>query len=240
MSAYPVTNMKYTMQVTLREDEEFVRIKCIVENPTAKKAKGEAWLPMTYPVDENSKIIAPQHLRWRRDAWVFPEEANMIDFDRSEYVTPLAWPSSGIFYDFPYMEGGFHAVNLPSSDRGCAYVTNSDGGHHYMKLWSWGDKANFDRETANALAKGRPASEYYEPWGSGFNFAFFQTAEFPAYSVSSWESAILPIDGGMGDRPLNELRAHVASEIASKGVEVEPVQGPLSRSKLGSTLAKGL
>lgn len=231
MSFYPTTNMKFTFAVTLKANEEFVRLKGIVENPTSQTQLAEAWVPMTYPIENNSKIISPQRMRWKRDNWCFLEEANMVAFpDGVKFEKPLAWNGSGIFYDFPYTEGGYHAVNVPSKGIGVAYVTHPEQ-NHYMKLWSWGNKSVFDRDTADELAKGRPATEYYEPWGSGFNFAFFQKAEFEPYSISSWDSVILPIDAGLEDNDVAVLRKVVVDNIIQKGVVVAPIEGPVKAAR---------
>ncbi|KAG5181454.1 hypothetical protein JKP88DRAFT_246206, partial [Tribonema minus] len=217
MGKYPITNMVYTYTITLNADEEFVRLRMDVANPTPNLVRGEAWLPMTFPIDEKSQIISPQRKRWRRDEWCFPDSANIVDFDTDTLLHPLKWATSGIYYEWPTMDGHYHAVNLPSKGRGCAYVVDPSV-THFTRLWSWGDKANFNRATASVLAKGRPAAEYYEPWSSVFNSAFFQTTEFKPYSSSGWSAAILPIDSGMGDANIYDLRRTVEDRIKKANI----------------------
>lgn len=227
MSYYPVTNMDFTMEVTLRANEEFVRIKCTAENNNSEATKAEVWLPQTYPCTMTSKVISRQVQRWKRDLWCFPEEAQLVTFPGSEYEKPLAWPTSGIFYDFPYVEGGYHGVSLgDGSGGGAVFVTRDEPGYH-TKMWSWGDKANFNRETADTLAKGRPATEYYEPWSSASSFAFFQTMQFPPYSKLAWEGAVLPIESGLNDEDtVPVLCAKVEEQIRLKNVKVMPIESP--------------
>ena len=222
MTKYPVTNLNFTYTITLRENEEFVRLNMKVENASNEDVNGEAWLPMTYPIEQESQIISPQEYRWRRDEWCFPQLANIVNFNdaNNEWLKyPLKWPSSGIFYDWPYMQGGYHAVNRPSTGQGTAYITDKNS-RHFIKLWSWGDKDNFDRETSDALAKGRPATEYYEPWGSAFNFAFFQSATFKANTTYQWNAAILPIESGLTDTHNESLQRKVEKEIKKHNIDI--------------------
>ncbi|MEO1367229.1 MAG: hypothetical protein AAFX50_08625 [Acidobacteriota bacterium] len=128
---------------------------------------------------------------------------------------PLDWPSStgGILYDYPHRDGAYHAVSF-GDGRGVAYVTHSDAARpHYTKMWSWGDRALYDRQEAlrrdPPLLGGRPTTEYYEPWGSAFTPAFFEPTEFPP-GESSWHALIVPIDSGL-DRGMKsaQLRRRV-------------------------------
>uniref|UniRef100_A0A7R9ZTK6 Uncharacterized protein n=1 Tax=Pseudo-nitzschia arenysensis TaxID=697910 RepID=A0A7R9ZTK6_9STRA len=89
-------------------------------------------------------------------------------------------------------------------------------------------------QTGAALAVGRPVAEYYEPWSSGTNFAFFQTAEFKPKHIYSWEVAILPINSGLetnGTLSTDDLNAVVNSAIDANPTlstikEVEVVEIP--------------
>lgn len=128
---------------------------------------------------------------------------------------PLDWPSAigGILYDYPRRDGAYHAVSF-GDGRGAAYVTHSDAKRpHYTKMWSWGDRALYDRQEAlrqdPPLFGGRPSTEYYEPWGSAFTPAFFEPTEFPP-GESSWHALIVPIDSGLAsDATSAELRRRV-------------------------------
>lgn len=211
--------MKFSYSITLKADEEFVRLKMCVENPTDASAWGEAWLPMTFPIDSDSQIISPQRKRWRRDEWCHAKSANIVDFEGEELLHPLRWKGSGIYYDWPMMDGNYHAVNLPSQGRGVAYVTDSTT-PHFTKLWSWGDKQYWNPK--NVLEQGRPATEYYEPWGSAFNFAFFQTAQFQPHSSSSWTAAIVPLDSGMEDADVHFLRRATEAHLTRLNVPTSP------------------
>ncbi|CAN0384912.1 unnamed protein product, partial [Discosporangium mesarthrocarpum] len=225
LSNYPVSNMKYTYTITLNADEEYVRLNMAVENPTSELARAEAWLPQTYPIDSDSQIISPQRKRWRRDPWCFPDSANLVDCNTDELLHPLRWNTSigGIYYDWPTMDGGYHAVNKPSEGRGVAYVTDPRSAH-FTKLWSWGKPELYDRDEALAakppLAAGRPVQDYYEPWGSAFNMAFFQTSEFQPFTRYSWSAAIMPIESGMEDADQAILRRKVEQRIAELDVQV--------------------
>lgn len=125
-----------------------------------------------------------------------------IAYTNANLDKPLDWPTpvGAILYDYPHQDGSYHAVSF-GDGRGAAYVSVSDeGSHHYIKMWSWGDPALFDRQEAlkknPPLAAGRPKTEYYEPWASAFNTAFFELNQFP-HGEHSWEAAILPIESGL-------------------------------------------
>lgn len=237
LSKYPVTDMIYTYTVTLREDEDFVRLNMKVENPTDETHHAEAWLPMTFPIDEDSHILSDQDKRWRRDEWCFPEVANIVDWksnDMKDFNKPLDWPTSGIFYDYPSMDGTFHGVTTDQPGKGIFYVA-PDTTPHFTKMWSWGDKKTFDRqkeiEKQPPLGAGRPYTEYYEPWSSGFNFAFFQTSQFEPKMSYSWEIALLPIESGLDGDDNEKLKDVVRGEINKRdipstlsGVVIEPME----------------
>jgi len=146
-----------------------------------------------------------------------PTPASWADADLNK---PLQWPTGngGILYDYPHRDGYYHAVSY-GDGRGVAYVSASDEAvPHYTKMWSWGNPDLFNREEAikqnPPLAAGRPKAEYYEPWGSGFNTAFFEPCEFPA-GESSWDAFIVPIDSGLGTGKTQQaLRDTVDNKIA--------------------------
>ena len=196
-----------------------------VENPTPKDALGEAWFPQTYPITTKSKIISPQRMRWKRDGWCFPKVAQVFPWVDPEFVKPLDWPTSGIFYDFPSKDGAYHAISAGDEiGSGCACVTRDEPDEpQFTKLWSWGKKSS--APAGGGLDEGRPATEYYEPWASGFNFAFFQRAQFAAKSTSFFEMAVLPIDKGLSpDKSNEELRKTVEAAVTNAGIQLEPTQ----------------
>jgi len=208
MGKYPVTDLVYTLTVTLRDGEDFVRLNMKVENPTYDEKKAEAWLPMTFPIVKNSQILSRQKMRWKRDDWCFPALPNVVDWQSPHmkklgFDKPLTWPTGngGIFYDFPKMDGNFHGINNPEKENGIVFVAPGDKSPHYTKLWGWGDDDLFDREEAlkqnPPLAAGRPYKEYYEPWSSGFTFGFFNPSSFKPRTINSWEVALFPIKSGL-------------------------------------------
>ena len=144
--------------------------------------------------------------------------------DFPDFDTCLKWPTGGIFYDFPKKDGWFHGVVTDSAaGTGIVYVcpdesaTDPDALPHYTKMWSWGNPAVFDREEAAQqnppLAAGRPVTEYYEPWASAFNTAFFELYQFPP-GRSSWEARFVPITEGLdNDKKQFELREVVDAAV---------------------------
>lgn len=149
---------------------------------------------------------------------------------------PLQWPSpdGGITYDYPYLDGKYHAVAFGGTSgethkgRGVAYVpeVSTEEKPHFTKMWSWGMPEVFNRVEAAKkdppLAAGRPVQDYYEPWASAFNTAFFELYQFPAKSTSSWKARFVPITEGLDiGKKQHELREVVdaAVEDAVKSFE---------------------
>lgn len=161
-----------------------------------------------------------------KDGWIIPFPPSAITTEMSgpmDLNYPLQWPSAGggILYDYPYMDGNYHAISYGDGDgRGMAYVAkeSTPENPHFTKMWSWGNPALFNREEAAKknppLAAGRPKTEYYESWASGFNSAFFELYQFPANSKKSWEARLVPIVKGLDtDKEQHKLR-----EVVDKAV----------------------
>jgi hypothetical protein len=230
MTKYPVTNMIFIFRITLKDDEDFVRLSMTVENPTRKSCNAEAWVPMTFPIDKNSQILSRQVTRWRRDEWwngFVPNVINWADINtfsddpKVDFNKPLSWPKSGIFYDFPHKQGLYHGCTIDKPGKGIVYYA-PEGKPHYTKMWGWGNPDNFVREEAeknDPLAAGRPATEYYEPWSSGFNFAFFQTAEFKPMTRYNWEIALVPVPDGLENSKSLEEKLEVVDNYIDARIE---------------------
>lgn len=229
MTRYPTTNMDFRYKITLRKDEDFVRLKMSVKNEEATPKIGEAWLPMTFPITGDSTILSHQELRWRRDNWCFDYMTpNIVKWDDYPiFDKPLDWPTGGIFYYFPRKNGRFHGVTTnPEEGKGVVYYAPDDitKPAHYTKMWSWGKKSE-SGGGASSLTAGRPASEYYEPWSSGVNFAFFQTKQFEPMEEVSWEVAVLPITEGLTSPDKKKLLEVVDAKIDERMDKLGDIQG---------------
>jgi hypothetical protein len=192
------TNLKYTLAITLRRDEDFVRLNMSVENfNTTAPQYAEAWLPMTFPITNASVILSKQTMRWRRDNWCLNDVTpNMVMLDEYDFLhRPLDWPMGCVFYDIPQLEGKYHGVTTDEG-RGVVYYLPGTS-PHYTKQWSWG-QPEWGRGSS-----GRPVSDYYEPWSSGTNFAFFQTTAFEPQTRVEWDVVILPIQQGLDPTTLS-------------------------------------
>ena len=63
------------------------------------------------------------------------------------------------------------------------------------------------------LAAGRPKTDYYEPWASAFNTAFFELYQFPP-GKSSWEARFVPITERLdAEKKQHELRNVVDAAV---------------------------
>lgn len=170
-----------------------------------------------------------------KDGFIIGSPPTSASWTKIDLDYPLQWPTSGggILYDYPTRDGNYHAVSF-GDGRGVACVSvpaNADS-RVYTKMWSWGDPKKFNRtaalEMSPPLAAGRPKAEYYEPWSSAFNTAFFETYSFPK-GISNWQSVILPIQKGLsGFKTQSELRQVVdaaAAAVILKLTPSAPVQG---------------
>jgi hypothetical protein len=233
MSRYPTTDMEFKLSITLRDDEDFVRLRMSVTNPDEAAVKwGEAWLPMLFPITEDSVILSRQKSRWRRDSWCLDQVVpNIVEWaDYSFLHKPLDWPMGCIFYDLPSMQGNFHGVTtVPAEGKGVVYYSPEDS-EHYTKMWSWGKQG----AEGNTL-DGRPASSYYEPWSGSTNFAFFQTRAFQPQTELSWEIAILPISGGLtSEKGMEELLEYVETHIEDRMDHLGDIQGHMTRNTVSN------
>jgi hypothetical protein len=204
---------------------------------------------MMFPITTESTILARQDLRWRRDNWCFEDRPNILTWENhaDDLSRPLDWPTACIVYDYPTKQGLYHGVvTNPDEGRGVVYATSMEG-PQYTKMWTWGSKESFDRQgmiaamhdpnldsgakTGLNLALGRPVSDYYEPWSSGTNFAFFQTAEFEPLTEVSWEIAIIPIPNGLTGSDRESLLSVVDDSLDERSEPLEGLQ-PVQREAI--------
>lgn len=163
-----------------------------------------------------------------KDGFIIGSPPTSASWTKIDLDYPLQWPTSGggILYDYPTRDGHYHAVSF-GDGRGaaCVSVPATSDSRVYTKMWSWGDPEKFNRtaalEMSPPLAAGRPKAEYYEPWSSAFNTAFFETHSFPQ-GKSSWLSVILPIEKGLsGFKTKSELRDVVDTAAAKVITELK-------------------
>ena len=79
----------------------------------------------------------------------------------------------------------------------------------------------YNRSTATFRWHVDTVHEYYEPWSSAFNFAFFQTAEFHPKTLSSWDVAIVPIENGLDSAETSELRRAIEAHLTKLDIILE-------------------
>lgn len=178
-----------------------------------------------------------------KDGFIIGSPPTSASWTKIDLDYPLQWPTSGggILYDYPTRDGDYHAVSF-GDGRGaaCVSVPATVDSRVYTKMWSWGDPKKFNRtaalEMSPPLAAGRPKAEYYEPWSSAFNTAFFETHSFPT-GKSSWLSVILPIREGLsGFKTKSELREVVdkaAQSVITKLTPPVPAPVPASNPSSG-------
>lgn len=214
----------------------------VTDNWTMKEMITEKYTAMDMGLDADRNLTqyngsAPYTTKGKegpKDGWVVPfppsqlgptqwMKENLEDryWGKMDLNYPLQWPSGdgGILYDYPFMDGNYHAVSF-GDGRGVAYVSaeGSENSPRFTKMWSWGSKKFFNREEAAKkdppLAAGRPVTEYYEPWASAFNSAFFELYQFPP-GKSSWTARFVPITGGLEPGK----KQHVLREVVDEAVK---------------------
>jgi hypothetical protein len=172
MSAYPVTDAKFTFKVSLKKNEKFVRTECIVENTRETHIAAEAWMPQTYPITRDSQIISHQKKRRCKDLWVYTEMmkdnfvcADMqLDADRD---APQYKDKNGFIVGCPPTPASWNEVNLdkvldwPSGGGGILYdYPFRDGSYHAV---SYGD----GRGAAYVTESSEQNPHYTKMWSWG-------------------------------------------------------------------------
>lgn len=71
MSKYPVTDAEFIFTIRLQPDEDFVRVRASLLNDRTTPVVAEIWLPQTYPVSRDSRIVSHQKKRRCKDLWAY-------------------------------------------------------------------------------------------------------------------------------------------------------------------------
>jgi Domain of unknown function (DUF5107) len=230
------TGIEATYYVTLKADRAALDTRVLLKNPTDKAIKYEYWTCTTLAPgsDPNhprttggAEIIAPIRAYttpgWSANLSEGDESAGMgtTRFEKLRYFKN--WPTMGIAYAAPDMQGGnFWGVINHDNEEGIIRIADN-GMTRGLKMWTWGFPS-FTNETDPRKVPNE-ARPYVELW-AGVSDQFFHSATFPAFGEVSIAETYSPTVGmtnvtNANERILVNLSAE-ASAVNLQFFSVEP------------------
>jgi Domain of unknown function (DUF5107) len=244
------TGIEATYFVTLKADRAALDARLVLKNPQDQTIKYEYWTCTTLAPGSDPKnpkttggaeIIAPIQAYSTAD-W----STNLSDADNSAGMGKSRfeklryfknWPTMGIAYAAPDMQGGnFWGVINHDNQEGIIRIadnTLTPG----LKMWTWGF-ASFANE-ADARKEPSEQRPYVELW-AGVSDQFFHSAEFPALGEVSIPETYSPTVGmsnvtHANDNILINLSAG-ASGVNLQFFSIEPATPLRVTLKRGNTI----
>jgi hypothetical protein len=230
------TGIEATYYVTLKADRAALDTRMVLTNPNDTAIEYEYWTCTTLAPgsDPNhpkttggAEIIAPVQTystpHWSTNLSEGDASAGAGRFHFEKLRFFRNWPTMGIAYAAPDMQGGnFWGVINHDNEEGIIRVadnTITPG----LKMWTWGFQS-FTNET-DARKDPNPARPYVELW-AGVSDQFFHSAKFPARGEVSIPETYSPTVGmrnvtDANDNILVNLAA-TASGVDLQFVSLEP------------------
>jgi hypothetical protein len=208
------TGIEATYYVTLKADRAALDARVVLKNPQPKTLQYEYWTCTTLAPGSDPKhpettggaeIIAPIEA-YSTPAW----SANLSKGDKSAGQGKYRfeklryfknWPTMGIVYAAPDMQGGnFWGVINHDDNEGIMRIGDNTITRG-LKMWTWG----FPSVTSETDARKDPAEQqpYIELW-AGVSDQFFHGAEFPALGEVSIPETYSPTVGMSNVTQANE------------------------------------
>jgi hypothetical protein len=230
------TGIEATYYVTLKADRAAVDARVVLKNPQRRTIPYEYWTCTTLAPGSDPKnprttggaeIIAPIEA-YRTPGW----SANLSSGDKSAGMGNSRfeklryfrnWPTMGIAYAAPDMQGGnFWGVINHDNEEGIIRIADNaitPG----LKMWTWGFPS-FTNET-DPRKEPNPQRPYVELW-AGVSDEFFHSAEFPALGEVSIPETYSPTVGMSNVTHANEnILVNLSAEGASVNLQffsIEP------------------
>jgi uncharacterized protein DUF5107 len=224
------TGIEATYLVTLKAGRAALDARAMLKNPQPKAITYEYWTCTTLAPGSDPKnpkttggaeIIAPIQA-YSTPGW----SANLSDGDESAGMGKSRfeklryfknWPTMGIAYAAPDMQGGnFWGVINHDNEEGIIRIADNmvtPG----LKMWTWGFPS-FTNET-DPRKDPNPQRPYIELW-AGVSDQFFHSAEFPASGEVSIAETYSPIVGMNNVTHANEnILVNLAAEAS--GAELQ-------------------
>ena len=222
------SGIEATYYVTLKAGRAALDARLVLKNPSARAIKYEYWTCTTLAPGSEPKnpratggaeIIAPIRT-YTTPAW----SANLADGDESAGMGRRRfenlryfknWPTMGIAYAAPDMQGGnFWGVINHDNAEGIIRIADNTLTRG-LKMWTWG----FPSFTGETDARKDPNEwrPYVELW-AGVSDQFFHSADFPARSEVSIPETYSPTVGMSNVTHANEKILINFSAEASRAV----------------------
>ena len=199
------TGIEATYYVTLKADRAALDARMVLKNPQPKTIQYEYWTcttlapgsdPNNPKATGGAEIIAPIDA-YRTPAWsanlsAGDESLGMGDSRFEKLRHFKNWPSMGIAYAAPDMQGG-NFWGVINHDNGEGIIRIADNTvTPGLKMWTWGFPS-FTNET-DPRKDPNPQRPYVELW-AGVSDQFFHSAEFPALGEVSIPETYSPTVG---------------------------------------------
>ncbi|MBR0693959.1 DUF5107 domain-containing protein [Bradyrhizobium lablabi] len=230
------TGIEATYYVTLKAERAALDARVVLKNPQARTIQYEYWTCTTLAPGSDPKnprttggaeIIAPISAyttpAWSANLAKSDESAGMGShrFEQLRYFKN--WPTMGIAYASPDMQGGnFWGVINHDNEEGIIRIADNTVTRG-LKMWTWG----FPSFTNEIDARKEPTESrpYVELW-AGVSDQFFHSADFPALGEVSIRETYSPTVGMSNVTHANEnilvnLSAG-ASGVTAQFFSIEP------------------
>ena len=221
------TGIKADYYVTLKADRAALDARVVLKNPHNKTIKYEYWTcttlapgsdPRNPKTTGSAEIIAPIQ------AYSTPDwSTNLSDGDKSAGMGKSRfeklryfknWPTMGIAYAAPDMQGGnFWGVINHDNEEGIIRIADNTVTPG-LKMWTWGFPS-FTNET-DARKDPSEARPYIELW-AGVSDQFFHSASFPALGEVSIPETYSPTVGMSNVTHANE---NILINLSADGASV--------------------
>ena len=244
------TGIEATYLVTLKAGRAALDARVVLKNPRTEAIDYEYWTCATLAPgsDPNrpkttggAEIIAPIETyttpSWSANIAASDASAGAGQhrFEKLRYFQN--WPSMGIAYAAPDMQGGnFWGVINHDNEEGIIRIADNRITRG-LKMWTWGFPAFTDQ--TDARKNPRPDQPYVELW-AGVSDQFFHPARFPASSEVSVAETYSPTVGMSNVKHANEkILINLAAEASSVTLQffsIEPAAPLRVTLKRGETV----
>jgi hypothetical protein len=232
------TGLEATYFVTLKAGRAALDARMVLKNPKPEAIDYEYWTCTTLAPGSEAKhpkatggaeIIAPiaayRTPRWSANLSEGDESAGAGTFRFEKLRYFKNWPTDGIAYAAPDMQGGnFWGVINHDNDEGIMRIADNRVTRG-LKMWTWGFPSLAN--DADARKRPDPAQPYVELW-AGVSDEFFHGATFPADGEVSIPETYSPTVGMSNVTQANEnILINLAAEAAAVNlqfVSLEPAR----------------
>lgn len=222
------TGIEATYYVTLKADRAALDARMVLKNPNDTAIDYEYWTCTTLaPGSEpnhprttgGAEIIAPVRTystpHWSANLAGGDTSAGEGRFHFEKLRFFKNWPTMGIAYAAPDMQGGnFWGVINHDNEEGIIRIADNTVTPG-LKMWTWGYQS-FTNET-DARKDPNPARPYVELW-AGVSDQFFHSARFPARGEVSIPETYSPT---VGMRNVTDANENILVNLAATATRVD-------------------